>query len=84
MPTDKKKKTTRPTTTVRLPPDLHAEVKDAAERAGHSMNDEIIERLRTLSTLTSGTVTLKDVVRQNEKTQAMVQQIIDAISPQRR
>jgi hypothetical protein len=83
MPPEKKT-TTRPTTTVRLPPDLHTEVKDAAARAGHSMNDEIIQRLRTLSSLTSGGASLRDVMRQNERTQAMVQQIIDAISPQRR
>lgn len=48
------------------------------------MNDEIIQRLRTLSSLTSGGASLRDVMRQNERTQAMVQQIIDAISPQRR
>jgi plasmid stability protein len=81
MPVEKKKK---PTTTVRLPPDLHAEVKEAAARAGHSMNDEIIERLRSLSNANLGGPTLRDVVRQNEKTQLMVQQIIDAISPKRR
>lgn len=73
-------KNKKPTTTVRLPPDLHAEIKAAAARAGHSMNDEIIDRLRTVS----AGVTLRDVIRQNEATHAMIQQIIDAISPKRR
>jgi plasmid stability protein len=69
-----------PTTTVRLPDDLHAEIKAAAAAAGHSMNTEIIERLRHSFI----GATIRDVVRQNEKTHEMVQQIIDAISPKRR
>jgi plasmid stability protein len=69
-----------PTTTVRLPEDLHAEIKAAAAQAGHSMNTEIIDRLRTAS----AGATLRDVMRQNELTHTMVQQIIDAITPRRR
>lgn len=33
---------------VRLPPDLHAELKDSAERNGRSMNAEIIARLQAI------------------------------------
>jgi hypothetical protein len=65
------------TTTVRLPAALHAELKDAAERAGHSMNTEIVARL------SSSRVTLHDLALQNQQTQAMVQQIIDALRPRR-
>lgn len=66
------------TTTVRLPPDLHAEIKAAAERAGHSMNVEIVARLSAPSGQT-----LRDISRQNQKTQEMIQIIIDAISVRR-
>lgn len=66
------------TTTVRLPPELHAEIREAADRAGHSMNTEIVARLSAPSGQS-----LKDIARQNEKTQQMIQTIIDAISPRR-
>ncbi|HEX8610190.1 MAG TPA: Arc family DNA-binding protein [Telluria sp.] len=33
-------------TALRLPPDLHAEIRAEAERNGHSMNTEILVRLR--------------------------------------
>nr|WP_229509012.1 Arc family DNA-binding protein [Massilia sp. CCM 8734] len=33
-------------TALRLPPDLHAEIQAEAERNGHSMNTEILLRLR--------------------------------------
>lgn len=33
-------------TALRLPPDLHAEIHAAAEHLGHSMNTEILNRLR--------------------------------------
>lgn len=66
------------TTTVRLPAELHAEIKDAAARAGHSMNVEIVARL-------SAPVghSMLDLAKQNLKTQQMIQQIIDAITPRR-
>lgn len=63
------------TTTVRLPPDLHAEIKDAAARAGHSMNVEIIARL----TAQPVDITLRDVARQNVRTQEMIQRLIDTL-----
>lgn len=42
------------------------------------MNVEIVARLSAPSGQT-----LRDISRQNEKTQEMIQQIIDAISPRR-
>lgn len=67
-------------TALRLPRDLHAEIQDAADAAGRTMNAEIIARL---SGYPSGT-TLDHIAKQNETTQAMVQRIIDALGPQRR
>ncbi len=64
--------------TLRLPVALHAEIKDAAERAGHSMNEEIVARLAA-----PVGHSLLDIAKQNQKTQEMVQQIIDAITPRR-
>lgn len=72
------KKTKDVKTAFRLPAALHAEIKEAAERAGHSMNAEVIARLST-----PVGHTLMDIARQNLKTQEMVQQIIDAIGPRR-
>ena len=72
------KKTTIPkagTTTVRLPPELHAEIKDAAARAGHSMNVEIIERLSAQP----AALTLRDIARQNVRTQELIQRLIDTL-----
>lgn len=66
-------------TTIRLPTELHAELKEAARLAGHPMIEEIIARLWSTPKGTS----LADIARQNIKTQEMVQQIIDAITPRR-
>jgi uncharacterized protein with von Willebrand factor type A (vWA) domain len=63
------------TTTVRLPPDLHATIKDSAARNGHSMNVEIIARL----TAAPPGLTLSDISRQNVKTQKMLQRLIDTL-----
>lgn len=65
-------------TAFRLPAALHAELKEAAELAGHSMNAEIIARLSA-----PAGHTLRDIAKQNMKTQEMIQQIIDAIRPRR-
>ena len=35
-------------TALRLPPDLHAELKDSAEKNGRTMNAEIIARLQQM------------------------------------
>ena len=63
------------TTTVRLPPELHDEIKDAAARAGHSMNVEIIARLMSQP----ADLTLRDIARQNVRTQEMLQRLIDTL-----
>jgi hypothetical protein len=70
---DKNKKP--PTTTVRLPPDLHTEVKEAAAKAGRSMNDEIIIRLQAHSQA----LALGDIAQQNIELQRMVQRLIDRL-----
>lgn len=71
---EKKPKTTKkPTTTVRLPPPLHNEVKEAAELAEHSMNDEIILRLR----LYPLDKRLDRIEQENAELKRMVQQLID-------
>lgn len=67
-------------TTIRIPLELHAELKAAAHMAGHPMNAEIIARLWAIP---KG-VTLTDIARQNIQTQEMIQQIIDAIGPRPR
>lgn len=67
-------------TTIRLPVELHAEIKDAAFQAGHPMNSEIVARLQASPKGTS----LGDIARQNLKTQEMIQTIIDALSPRQR
>lgn len=40
-------KNNRVTLTLRLPPDLHAQLTDSADETSKSMNAEIIERLRS-------------------------------------
>lgn len=73
---EKKDKTQKPpTTTVRLPVELHAEVKGAAAKAGHSMNDEIILRLQAHSQA----LVLGDISQQNVELQRMVQRLIDRL-----
>jgi predicted HicB family RNase H-like nuclease len=73
-------------TAMRIPADLHADLLEAADRAGHSMNVEIINRL----TAAAGGVSLSTLAEQNaqmiaetRRTQEMVQEIIDAITPRR-
>lgn len=68
-------KTKKPTTTVRLPPALHTEIKEAAAVAGHSMNDEIILRLQAHSQ----SLALSDIAQQNTELQRMVQRLIDRL-----
>lgn len=66
-------------TALRLPRDLHKEIKEAAEYNGRSMNAEIIARLDSKP---KGT-TLDDLARQNKDLRALVQRIIEAITPRR-
>jgi hypothetical protein len=81
-------------TAMRLPADLHADLKEAAAREEHSMNDEIIHRLTaiyggaSLATILAETKHLREENRQLKvevkKTQQMVQSIIDALGPKRK
>jgi predicted HicB family RNase H-like nuclease len=73
-------------TAMRIPADLHADLQEAASRADHSMNTEIINRL----TAAAGGVSLSTLAEQNaqmmaeiRRTQEMVQKIIAAITPRR-
>lgn len=50
------------TTTVRLPPELHQQLKDAASKHGRSLNQEIIVRLLA----SHRSVTLNHLSEQNE------------------
>jgi predicted HicB family RNase H-like nuclease len=60
-------------TAVRLPPDLHATIKDAAERNGRSMNAEIIDRLYA----TPVNQTLDELVKNGREIKQLVKQILD-------
>ena len=80
-------------TAMRLPADLHADLKDAAAREGYSMNDDIIARLAagaggsSMASLLAQTRKLseenQELKAEIKKTQDMVQVIIDALSPRR-
>lgn len=70
---EKQRKTERTQRTLRLPPDLDAEVEEAAAKAGRSMNDEIVVRLRAYAQAAS----LTDIAQQNAELKRMVQQLID-------
>lgn len=63
----------KPTTTVRLPLPLHDEVKEGAARNVHSMNDEIILRLR----LQPIEARLSNLEQQCAEIKRMLQQLID-------
>lgn len=70
---EKKPKTRYPATTVRLPGPLREEVKEAAEISDHSINDEIILRLR----LQPIEKRLDRIEQENAELKRMVQQLID-------
>lgn len=70
---EKKPKTRYPATTVRLPGPLHEELKEAAAVNAHSMNDEIIMRLR----LYPIDKRLDQLEQDNADLRRMVQQLID-------
>jgi hypothetical protein len=81
-------------TAMRLPAELHADLKEAAEREDHSMNDEIIARLNSVAggaTLAAILSQIRRLSEENqqlkaeiERTQQMVQTIIDALGPSRK
>jgi hypothetical protein len=62
-------------TALRLPPDLHMEVKRAAKAAGHTMNAEIIARVADAQER----VFCKDLLKQNAELKAMMREMLDAI-----
>lgn len=73
-------------TNIRFPAKLYAELKDAALRADHSINTEVVSRC----TAASGGASLASLAQQNEqlradimRLEALVQSIIAAISPRR-
>jgi hypothetical protein len=73
-------------TAMRLPADLHADIEDAAIRADHSMNDEIIARCAAAAGGASITAVMeqnKQLMAELRRTQEMVQSIINAIGPRR-
>jgi hypothetical protein len=72
---EKKRKPKNAPTTVRLPGPLHEEVKEAAVRNDHSMNDEIVMRLR-LHPIVSR---LGEIEQQNAELKRMVQLLIDRL-----
>lgn len=63
-------------TAVRLPPDLHAEIQDAAARNGRSMNAEIVARLQAehVSSL------LGTLARDITEIKTMNREILDVVS----
>lgn len=73
---EKRRKLERTQRTLRLPPDLDAEVERAAAMAGRSMNDEIVFRLRAYAQAAS----LTDLAQQTAEVKRMVQQLIDRSS----
>lgn len=86
QPPKKPKKPSSIKTAMRIPTDVHAEIHEAAVRADHPMNTEIVQRLRA----GAGGATLAMVVEQNEqimaelkRTQDMIQLIINALGPRR-
>lgn len=58
-------------TAVRLPPDLHHELRESAERNGNSLNAEIVARLRTSP--------WDDLMRQNAELKSMLRELLDRI-----
>jgi predicted HicB family RNase H-like nuclease len=70
------RKTTHSTfvnSSVRLPPDLHQELQEAALLHGRSMNAEIIARLEATPVQTR----LDDLVKGNAELKRMVKQLLD-------
>ncbi|WP_374046373.1 toxin-antitoxin system HicB family antitoxin [Massilia antarctica] len=59
-------------TALRLPPDLHAEIQAEADRQGHSMNMEILFRLRAAAP--------GRLPSELEEIKAMLQRVVDALA----
>ena len=56
-------------TALRLPPDLHTEIQDAALRNGRSMNAEILTRLKSSR--------IDEVLAELTEVKAMVRKVLD-------
>ena len=62
-------------TAVRIPPELHAELQDAAERNGRSMNAEILGRLQAAPINTR----LDKIGKDQREIKAMVKEMLGVI-----
>ena len=62
-------------TALRLPRDLHGQVKSAAKGAGRTMNAEIIARLAAAEERTN----FETLIKQNEDLKQMMREMLDAI-----
>lgn len=58
-------------TAVRMPPDLHAELKETAELNGRAMNAEILARLEQN--------TMDALMRENAEIKKMLREILDIV-----
>jgi len=63
-------------TALRLPPLLHRELFDAAEKNGRSLNAEILSRLST----PAAQVTLEELTRQTSEIRSMTREILETVS----
>lgn len=70
---EKQNKTKRVETTLRLPLELHDELKRAGAQVGHSINEEIIHRCRSHAQA----VALEEIMKQNAELKRMLQILID-------
>lgn len=60
-------------TSLRLPPELHAELSAAAEYHGHSLNAEILTRLQATPLLEL----VQTLVRDNTELKTMLRELLD-------
>lgn len=63
-------------TALRLPRDLHAEIRDAATKNGHSMNAEIITRLLAYQSFEAR---LRSLSRESSEIKSIVKKILEAL-----
>ncbi len=63
-------------TALRLPPELHQDLFDAAEKNGRSLNAEILARLSTYSTL----AVLEALTRQTADIRSMTKEILETVT----
>jgi putative aminopeptidase FrvX len=63
-------------TALRLPPHLHKELLDAADKNGRSLNAEILSRLGTIATQ----ATLEELSRQTAEIRSMTREILETVN----